>query len=92
MKFVGRIFSIIGGVCCILAGLGLIAFGVCLLMLHVPEVHKLFISALEFAQKETSIPLMDYWGFVISARSQAEVRLRTFWSEALQISLMHSQV
>ena len=38
--------------------------------------------------KSISIP----WGLVTSARSQAEVWLRTFWSEALQMSLMHSQV
>ena len=32
------------------------------------------------------------WGLVTSARSQAKLWLRTFWSEALQTSLMHSPV
>ena len=66
MKFVGRIFSIIGGVIGILAGLGLIGFGVCLLLINVPEIKDLFLDAIQFAQDKTSIPLMKYTDAMIA--------------------------
>lgn len=66
MKFVGRIFSIIGGVIGILAGLGLIGCGVCLLLINVPEIKNLFLDAIQFAQDKTSIPLMKYTDAMIA--------------------------
>lgn len=60
MKTVGRIFSIIGGVIGILTGLGLIGFGVCLLLINVPEIKDLFLDAIQFAEDQASIPLMKY--------------------------------
>ena len=66
MKFVGRIFSIIGGVIGILAGLGLIGCGVCLLLINVPEIKSLFLDAIQFAQDKTSIPLMKYTDAMIA--------------------------
>ena len=60
MKYVGRIFSIIGGVIGILVGLGLIGCGVCFLLINVPEVKSLFLDAIQFAQDKTDLPLMKY--------------------------------
>lgn len=66
MKYVGRIFSIIGGVRGILMGLCLIGFGVCLLLINVPEIKSLFLDAIQFAQDQTSIPLMKYTDAMIA--------------------------
>ena len=66
MKFVGRIFSIIGGVLGILAGLGLIGAGVCLLLINVPEVKDLFLKAIQFAEDKSNLPLTDYVDLMIA--------------------------
>ena len=66
MKFVGRIFSIIGGVIGILVGLGLIGAGVCLLLINVPEVKDLFLKGIQFAEDKTNIPLTDYVDLMIA--------------------------
>ena len=66
MKTVGRIFSIIGGVIGILTGLGLIGFGVCLLLINVPEIKDLFLDAIQFAEDQTSLPLMKYTDAMIA--------------------------
>ena len=66
MKYVGRIFSIIGGVIGILAGLALVGCGVCFLLINVPEIKSLFLDAIQFAQDQTSIPLMKYTDAMIA--------------------------
>ena len=66
MKFVGRIFSIIGGVLGILAGLGLIGAGVCLLLINVPEVKDLFLKGIQFAEDKINFPLTDYVDLMIA--------------------------
>lgn len=66
MKFVGRIFSIIGGVLGILAGLGLIGAGVCLLLINVPEVKDLFLKAIQLAEDKSNIPFTDYVDLMIA--------------------------
>ena len=60
MKYVGRIFSIIGGVVGILTGLALVGCGVCFLLINIPEVKSLFLDAIQFAQDQSSVPLMKY--------------------------------
>ena len=66
MKYVGRIFSIIGGVIGILVGLALVGCGVCFLLINVPEIKSLFLDAIQFAQDKTSIPLMKYTDAMIA--------------------------
>ncbi len=66
MKFVGRIFSIIGGVLGILTGLALIGAGVCLLLINVPEVKSLFLDAIAFAEDKTNLPLSNYVDLMIA--------------------------
>ena len=66
MKFVGRIFSIIGGVLGILAGLGLIGCGVCLLLINVPEVKNLFLDAIQFVEDKSNVPLTNYVDLMIA--------------------------
>lgn len=66
MKFVGRIFSIIGGVLGILAGLGLIGTGVCLLLINIPEVKDLFLDIIQFAEDKTSVPFSNYVDLMIT--------------------------
>ena len=66
MKFVGRIFSIIGGVLGILSGLALIGAGVCLLLINVPEVKSLFLDAIAFAEDKTNLPLSNYVDLMIA--------------------------
>lgn len=60
MKNVGRIFSIIGGVLAILTGLGLIGYGVSLLLLNVPEVQSIFLEVMEKLAKLTHLPFMKF--------------------------------
>ena len=67
MKFVGRIFSIIGGVLGILTGLALIGAGVCLLLINVPEVKDLFLKGIELAEDKTNIPFTDYVDLMIAS-------------------------
>ena len=66
MKFVGRIFSIIGGVIGILVGLALIGAGVCLLLINVPEVKSLFLDAIQFVENKTDIPFTNYVDLMIA--------------------------
>ena len=66
MKYVGRIFSIIGGVIGILAGLALVGCGVCFLLINVPEVKDLFLKGIQFAQDKSNVPLMDYVDYMIA--------------------------
>ena len=67
MKYVGRIFSIIGGVIALLTGFGLIVCGVCFLLINVPEVKEIFLKGIQFAQDKSSVPLMDYVDYMIAA-------------------------
>ena len=66
MKFVGRIFSIIGGVIGILTGLALIGTGVCLLLINVPEVKDVFLKLMQLAQDKSNIPFTDYLDLMIA--------------------------
>ena len=66
MKTVGRIFSIIGGVLGLMTGFGLVICGVCLLLINVPEVKDLFLKAIQYAQDQSSVPLMEYVDYMIA--------------------------
>ena len=66
MKYVGRIFSIIGGVVGILVGLALVGCGVCFLLINVPEIKELFLKGIQFAQDKSNVPLMDYVDYMIA--------------------------
>ena len=60
MKNVGRIFSIIGGVLAILCGVGLIGYGVSLLLLNLPEVKDIFLEAMQKLAEITHLPFVKF--------------------------------
>ena len=96
MKNVGRIFSIIGGVLAILSGVGLIGYGVCLLMLNVPEVKNVFLDIMQFVQDKTSLPFLKYadlmiLGSTVSAIIQFVVAALCFVAGGLSLTCHKSK-